>query len=70
MARITCHNADCDNDEHCFRPKRSGKAWANPTGDCKYCGENPVNWERVRNCDLSDFAALEDELRNELEITY
>ena len=62
---ITCQNADCENDEHCFRPKPTGKDWKEPSGDCKYCGENPVDWERVKKRDLTDIPALRDELRKE-----
>ncbi len=63
--KLTCQNADCENDEHCFRPKASGKAWKNPTGDCKYCGESPVDWGRVRRRDTSNITALKEELRKE-----
>lgn len=62
---ITCQNADCENDQHCFRPMPTGKAWKEVTGDCKYCGENPVDWNRVKARDLNDFLGLADELRKE-----
>lgn len=62
---IKCQNADCEIDQHCFRPKPTGKAWKNPTGDCQYCGESPVNWERIRNRDTSDISTLRSELQKE-----
>lgn len=62
---IKCQNADCENDKHCFRPKPTGKAWKKPTGDCQYCGESPVDWERIRSRDLTDIPAIRDELKKE-----
>lgn len=62
---IKCQNADCENDKHCFRPKPTGKAWKEPTGDCQYCGESPVDWERIRKRDLTDIPAIRDELKKE-----
>ena len=61
--KINCQNADCDNDEHCFRPNR--REWDDPTGDCRYCGDRSVDWERVKRRDMTDSKALRDELRKE-----
>lgn len=63
--KITCDNADCEKDEHCFRPTRSSKSWQDPPGSCMHCGESPVDWSRVRRRDTSDFDALAAELRKE-----
>ena len=63
--KISCHNTDCDNGLHCYRPKKSPRAWAKPTGECKECGDRSVDWDRVKRRDLADMAALQSELRRE-----
>jgi hypothetical protein len=62
---ISCVATDCDNGLHCYRPKRSPKAWANPSGSCQQCGDRSVDWNRVRRRDLNDAPALQAELKKE-----
>jgi hypothetical protein len=62
---ISCTAADCENGLHCYRPKRSAKEWANPSGACQRCGDRSVDWERVRKRDLNDAPALRMELKKE-----
>lgn len=61
--KISCIKKDCEADLHCYRPKRGG--WEDPSGECQGCGDRTVDWDRVRRRDISDFAALEQELRHE-----
>ena len=61
--KISCTKKDCEADLHCYRPKRG--EWEDPTGECQGCGDRSVDWDRVRRRDMSDFAALEQELRHE-----
>jgi|ERR1041384_615059 hypothetical protein len=53
---ISCDDTDCAAGLHCFRVTtkllRNGKA----PGTCIECGANLVDWNRVRQRDLSDVA--------------
>ncbi len=61
---IKCTSSDCDNDLHCFR--RTRRMRPEQVGQCRSCGAELVNWERVRRRDVGDaaftFAALKREL--------
>jgi hypothetical protein len=62
--RITCTSSDCEHDLHCFRP--TAKMAEEERGNCRTCGADLVDWERVHRRDLSDldhtFSALEKEM--------
>lgn len=62
-AKFSCNNADCDNNLHCYRPKKNN--WKLPTGSCQYCDDKSVDWERIKSRDLNDFSAMRDELKKE-----
>lgn len=51
---VRCVSSDCEKGLHCFRPKRRKGAPTTPEGACSSCGAMPVDFERVRRCDLAD----------------
>jgi hypothetical protein len=51
---VRCVSSDCEKGLHCFRPKRRKGAPTTPGGACSSCGATPVDFERVRRCDLAD----------------
>lgn len=63
--KIKCTSTDCDNGLHCFKQNRKKKV-ANPFGQCRSCGTDLVDWNRVQKRDLRDvnytFYALKHEL--------
>jgi len=50
---ITCTNTDCEKGLHCFKQTRKMKI-ANQSGQCRACGANLVDWNRVKRHDLTD----------------
>jgi hypothetical protein len=50
--KISCDNADCDNNLHCFR--KSKKLSKYPQGPCQSCGAQLVDWPRVQKQNFSD----------------
>jgi hypothetical protein len=61
---ISCNNADCDNDLHCFNKSRRD-ATLFPDGVCKYCGADLINWERVHLRSLGDIEFTIEALEKE-----
>jgi hypothetical protein len=65
--KIKCSDSDCKSGRHAFKPNRRKKDWEKSyTGECRDCGENPVDWPRVRQRNLADVQGLFAELRHEL----
>jgi len=69
IKEIHCTKTDCENDLHCFRPKRKkrGESYRNVT--CYQCDADIIDWERMDQMDLNDknytFSALKNEwIRN------
>ena len=60
--KISCDTADCGNNLHCFRKSTKMKF---PEGSCKYCGENLVDWERVKKREIKDAKNTFGELKKE-----
>ena len=61
---LTCSSHDCANNKHCFKPKkRNGELLGN--GECRGCGEELVDFERVHRHDLSDLPYTVNSLRLE-----
>lgn len=68
---IRCISSDCENGLHCFRQT---KKWSKKNlfssgglgGQCRFCGDDLVDWSRVYKRDLTDvdytFNALKKEL--------
>ncbi len=46
-----CDRTDCGNGLHCFLKHRKRKT---PEGSCWACGEDVVDWDRVRKMDITD----------------
>jgi hypothetical protein len=50
---LSCTGSDCANSLHCYRPtptmKRDGVQ-----GACRDCGDESVDWSRIRRLDISD----------------
>lgn len=61
---IKCTSADCGKDLHCF--KRLKKMAPSERGNCRYCGADLVNWERVHLRDSSEVAYTFEALQKEL----
>lgn len=63
--KLKCTSSDCEKELHCFKQTRKMKA-ANQFGQCRDCGAELVDWQRVHKRDLSDaeytFEALKKEL--------
>lgn len=62
--KMSCTDSRCEEDLHCFRPKR-GMA---PTerGRCRDCGADLVDWETVHERDINQVTQLFAELPKEL----
>ncbi len=62
--KIKCTSVDCENDLHCF--KKSKQMAEDQRGECRGCGADLVDWNRLHVRDFSDmeytFAALKNEL--------
>lgn len=62
--KITCTSADCDNGLHCFKKTRS--MVEAEAGNCRYCGADLIDWERLHRRDLDDAHQTFRDLRYEL----
>lgn len=62
--KITCTSSDCENGLHCF--KKSKKMSESEHGQCRSCGADLIDWERVHKRDARDadftFEALKFEM--------
>lgn len=62
---IKCHDHDCENDEHCFTPKKlPNKPRELPT-KCKSCGKSPVEWHLLHARQPENMGYLVDSLKTE-----
>jgi len=65
--KVHCTDARCEAGFHCFSPNRRTKDWQKSyEGQCQFCGQNPVDWKKVKTCDLSDVERTFRELSREL----
>lgn len=65
--KVRCTDAKCEAGFHCFSPNRRTKNWQKTyEGQCQYCGQNPVDWKKVRARDQSDIESTFRELSHEL----
>ena len=65
LAKVTCTSSDCERDLHSFlRKNPRGQSYRN--GNCRECGVDLIDWNRLDRQDLSDventFQCLELEL--------
>ena len=63
--KVSCTASDCDNDKHCFRPKRGQWKDDSPRGVCRKCGDDSVNVAIPRNKGDSDLEDIFRELDRE-----
>ena len=63
--KVTCTSSDCDNDLHCFKATRQMKK-ADEVGQCRSCGIELVDWDRIHQQDLSDAEYTFEALKHEL----
>lgn len=42
--KIKCKSSDCENDKHCYRPKRGEWRDDGPRGRCQSCGDTNVDF--------------------------
>lgn len=64
--KVHCKDARCEAGFHCFSPNKRKKDWQKSyEGQCNCCGENPVNWAKMKRRDLSDVDAIFGELSHE-----
>lgn len=61
---VKCSDTDCENDLHCYRPKR----WAKDkrTNVCQSCGDSGVDWDVLHDRDLTHVDVMFDQLQREL----
>lgn len=62
--KVKCTQSDCDNEKHCYRPKR-GRWKDEGPGECRSCGDRSVDMSVTRALDASDPAAIFMELGRE-----
>jgi hypothetical protein len=63
---VHCSDSRCEANLHCFSPNRRKRDWQKSyVGQCRSCGKELVNWDRVRARDLSDVRRTFDELGRE-----
>ncbi len=63
--KITCTSVSCDDDLHCFLPKR--RAGGKPFfGACRSCSEDPVDWPLAHARDPANVEQLFRQMRKEL----
>lgn len=63
--KVTCTSSDCDNDLHCFKATRQMKK-ADEVGQCRSCGIELVDWDRIHQQDLTDAEYTFEALKHEL----
>jgi len=51
--KIKCTSTDCEKGLHCFKQTRKMKI-ANQKGQCRACGVELIDWDRVKRHDLTD----------------
>jgi hypothetical protein len=64
VLKVTCTSTDCDNNLHCFKPKTRGAE--HPTGTCRECGADLIEWDRVHTRNNNDTAFTFSMLKNEM----
>lgn len=62
--RISCTSADCDNNLHCF--KQLKKMTKQQRGQCRYCGADLIDWDRVHVRNFEDVEYTFSVLKHEM----
>src|SRR5712671_4659068 len=63
--KISCTSTDCINNLHCFQLSKK-LLQLGPSGRCRSCGIQLVDWTRVHRRDANDAQYTFDALRHEL----
>jgi Domain of unknown function (DUF4186) len=63
--KISCKSTNCTSDLHCFQLTKK-MLQQGPSGRCRDCGVQPVDWSRVHRRDLLDVKYTFEALRYEL----
>lgn len=64
---VKCKDSDCATGRHAFSPDKRKRDWAKTyEGQCRECGVNLVDWDRVKQRDLRDVEGVFAELQHEL----
>lgn len=65
LPKVTCTSTKCEEDLHCFRPKRA-KAATLTGGACHACQKEVIDWKLAHQRDIRQADALFAQMRNEL----
>jgi Domain of unknown function (DUF4186) len=63
--KVKCTATDCENDKHCFRPKRGQWKDDGIRGECQSCGDTSVDMGITRAMDAGSPEAIFQELGRE-----
>ena len=63
--KVTCTSSDCESDLHCFKATRQMKA-KDEIGQCRSCGVDFVDWDRIHQQNLNDVEYTFDALKHEM----
>lgn len=63
--KVTCTSTDCEAGLHCFKQKRRKDSRTPPSGPCRTCGAELVDFERVYQRSPGDVEYTFDALRRE-----
>lgn len=64
-AKVKCTATDCDNDKHCYRPKRGQWKDDGVRGECQSCGDTNVDMSVTRAMNANNPEAIFQELGRE-----
>jgi hypothetical protein len=63
---ISCGSTKCEENLHCFSLKRTSIRKFGQVGKCKHCGEDLIDWDRIRKNNIKDAKFIFDSLKKEL----
>jgi Domain of unknown function (DUF4186) len=63
--KVKCTSTDCDNDKHCYRPKRGQWKDDGIRGECQSCGDTGVDMSVTRAMDANNPETIFQELGRE-----
>src|SRR5688500_1381420 len=62
--KITCTSSDCNNNLHCF--KKSREMAESERGNCRSCGAELIDWQRIQRRDIDDSSFVFNSLKQEM----
>lgn len=65
LPKITCTSTKCEDDLHCFRPKKKTKPEILKGGNCHSCDANLVEWDVVHKRDSNNIPKTIEALKKE-----